>query len=342
MADQEKGDIRAHLPFRPNISQLEHMPLLKANSVPRYLFRLYSPNTVGTTCTSYLTPPSANSLEPNHSKDVFSLPPDAAAWNINHHLRWWPDHEDTCNFMSWSSSLLFLLQYALFRHTSQRDSSGFQNIHLMIIDTRKFPPRTFVKDMEIISIFAPSSREYTDQNLQRFFNLRSRPDYRFGEYLSQGDLKLTDKAVETSFEKLLCLGLFELVPEMGNRDNWTSWVKPVLKIRQAFHEPTHPDATQTEVRKAIVIAEGAFGEPWTIPISIMLLALKPRKTDDRVITEGFKAMFSVAEFQRVSLSDMYIDDDRVPENAQFRSLIGDIERYLNPEEDLHNSFRALE
>ncbi|KUI70113.1 hypothetical protein VM1G_06530 [Cytospora mali] len=257
-------------------------------------------------------------------------------------MRWWPDHEATCNFMSWSSSLLFLLQYALYRHSNQSDGSGFEDIHLMVIDTRKFPPRTFVKDMEIISIFAQSSREYTSNNLKKFLDLRSLPDYRFGEYLSQGYLNLADKAVETSFERLVCLGLFDLVPELGNRDNWKSWVKPVLEIREAFLESSHPDATQTEVRKAIVIAEGAFGEPWTIPISIMLLALKPRKTDDRIITEGFKAIFTVDEFQRASLNDMYIDDDRVPENAQFRSLIGDIERYLNPEEDLNSSFRTLE
>lgn len=293
MANQEHVHLRAPVPFQPNASQLDEMPLLKENHVPRYLFRLYSPKSAGTTSSSYVVPPSENSTFPGDSLDIFSMAPDDAAWRLNHHLHWWPDHEERCNLVSWSCSLLFLLQYALYKHRHLKDGSSFSDIHVMIIDTRKFPPRNFVRDMEMMQVFAPFSSEFPQYNgLQNFLQLRLRPDYYFGEYLSQGVLDLTSKGVEASFETLICLGLFELMPELANRDNWNGWAKPVLQIREAFQESVPRDTTRAEVRKAITIAEGSFGEPWTIPVAVMLLSLKPRKANDRIIIEGFKAMFS--------------------------------------------------
>lgn len=292
MSGQEHVRLRAPLPFQPNMSQLDQMPLLKDNQVPRYLFRLHSPKTVGTTCPSYLAPPSATSSNPDLYRDVFSLQQADAARCLNSHLRWWSSHEAKCNFMSWSGSLLFLLQYALYKHRSNRDGSDFSDISLLVIDTRNFPPRTFARDLEIMAVFSPFCREVNDKDLPNFQNLRSKPDYYFGEYLSQGDLDLSGKGVQTSFQELVDLGLFELVPALRNEANWHLWVRPVLKLRNTIREPASSDATQDEVRKAITIAGAAFGEPWTIPISAMLLSMKPRKNNDSIINEGYKAMFS--------------------------------------------------
>lgn len=194
--------------------------------------------------------------------------------------------------MSWSGSLLFLLQYALYRHRSDKDGSEFSDISLLVIDTRDFPPRTFVRDTEAMQVLAPSSDERTRKDLPDLLNLRLQPDYYFGEYLSQGDLDLAGKCAETTFATLVELGLFDLVPALGDQTGWGSWANRVLVLRDTFHEPVSSDATHGEVRRAMTMAEGAFGGQWTIPISAMLLALKPRKGNDRVITEGYKAMFS--------------------------------------------------
>ncbi|ROW04737.1 hypothetical protein VMCG_04812 [Cytospora schulzeri] len=237
------------------------------------------------------------------------------------------------------AKLEFALVYALYRHQNGKDGSKFSDICLMVIDTRKFPPRTFVKDLEIMPVFAQFQSGFRD--LQSLLNLRQ-SDFYFGEYLSQGDLDLSGRGAETSFETLAFLGLFELVPALADQTNWVKWAKATIEFRQSFRETTPPEATQSAVRTAITIAEGAFGGPWTIPISAMLLSLEPRKSNDRIINEGFKAMFSPAEFDIASLRDMYMDDDTQPELAQFRRLIGDIDRYLSPEETLISSFVALD
>lgn len=41
------------------------------------------------------------------------------------------------------------------------------------------------------------------------------------------------------------------------------------------------------------------------------------------------------------MSDLYIDDERLPEVAQFRRLIRDIDRHLSPIDDLVDSFEAF-
>ncbi|KAK7738322.1 hypothetical protein SLS53_006131 [Cytospora paraplurivora] len=243
--------------------------------------------------------------------------------------------------MSWSSSLLFVLQYGLYRHHNEKDGSAFSDIHLLVIDTRQLPPRTFVKDLEIIPIFAPFNGEWNQyKDLSRILNLRQ-SDYYFGEYLSQGDLDLTGKAAQTSLQQLIDLGLFSLVPQMRDEESWGSWARPVVGFRKCFNDTADVYASRTEVRRAITIAEGAFGGPWTIPVSAMLLALQPRQRSDSAIVRGFEAMFTEAEFRTASLSEMYIDEERLPEVAQFRRLIGDIDSYLSPVDDMVNSFEAL-
>ena len=56
--------------------------------------------------------------------------------------------------MSWTSSLLFALQYGLYRHQIDYDEVDLSQVLLFVLDTRDFPRGTFVKDVEIIKVFA--------------------------------------------------------------------------------------------------------------------------------------------------------------------------------------------
>ena len=288
-------DLRPPVPFRPDESQLHRMPRFKGNFVPRYLLRLYSPKTAGTTCLSHVIPPSVSSTSPQDSDDIFSLPEDEAAKRLNAHLRWWRTHEGTCNFMSWTTSLLFVLQYGLYRHRSE--GSDLSDINLMILDTHEFSPKTFIKDMEIVEFFAPPSSgrpKPSVQKLESFRQLRRLRDcqYYFGEYLSQGDLDLTGRCVQVSLRTLLDLDLFRLMPELANEEHWGKWADAVLRVREPLKERKHLETTHDEVHKAITIAKSAFGGPWAIPVAAMLLSMKPRMTDDNIVIDGFKSMFS--------------------------------------------------
>ena len=106
--------------------------------------------------------------------------------------------------MSWTSSLLFALQYGLHRHKKDYDKPALSQISLLILDTRRFPKGTFVKDMEIMEVFAPFTDFTQEENLDDFLQLRkSDKGYYFGEYLTQGNIDVRGRSVVTDMQKLI-------------------------------------------------------------------------------------------------------------------------------------------
>lgn len=146
--------LRAPVPFGPNPFQLKQMPLFEQNLVPIYLIRVYAPNSAGQTTGSYVIPPASNRGKVDLMQDLFALPEQNAATCLDKHVRWDPNHEKECNLTSWTSSLLFALQYGLYKHRVR----GFigpdlSTISLLLLDTRGLPKGTFVKDLEIMETF---------------------------------------------------------------------------------------------------------------------------------------------------------------------------------------------
>jgi hypothetical protein len=186
--------------------------------------------------------------------------------------------------MSWTSSLLFALQYALYRH--RKDGDDLRHITLIIIDTSLFPQGTFIQDMEVMKLF-----EHADTRLQKFVKYRE-TEYYFGEYLTQGPLNIQWRCVFASVQRMIDLGLFTLQPGLAEEAQWRCWPKRVLDYRKLFSDRKQVATKKGDVAAALHIASKCFGGPWTVPGAIMLLSLQPRYKDDSVISEGFKAWFS--------------------------------------------------
>jgi hypothetical protein len=270
------------------------MPLFERNFTPRYLIRVYSPESAGETSLSATIPPSITVKKSNHTTDVFKLSPQVGSHRLNAHLRWSSWHEDNCNFMSWTTSLLFALQYALYKHRGAKNPSDLSQISLLILDTRDFPKGTFIKDMEMMSVFASLSNNTRGKTLENMLELRkSARGHYFGEYLTQGRLDIEGKCVKTTMQRLIDSGLFKVFPELKDESYWEMWVNRVVQLRQPFQSSQNDRSTsQTDVRQAIAIAESCFGGSWVIPVAAMILSLKPRKENDSVIVDGFAAMFT--------------------------------------------------
>lgn len=272
--------------FCPNAFQKEQMPLFKGNQVPRYLFRIVAPQSAGSTTTSKVKSPATTTSDSDRLEDLFQLDPIIAADRLNQHLRWMSGHEQRCNLMSWTSSLLFALQYGLYRHSMDRGEPQLEEISLFIIDTRGFPEGTFVQDLEIMKVF----ETYHDA-LKNFGKLRGGENY-FGEYLTQGELDIEGRCVKVSLQRMIDLGLFELHSGLGNRDGWNRWARRVTELRLDFQTGSPNPTTRSVVRKAITLAQSCFGDRWAAPLAAMLLALQPREQKDAIIIAGFSAMFS--------------------------------------------------
>ncbi|RAQ52006.1 hypothetical protein AFGD_006333 [Aspergillus flavus] len=330
--------VSAQTLFCPNVVQKEQMPLFKGNQVPRYLFRIVAPQSAGSTTTSKVKSPATTTSDRDRLEDLFQLDPIIAADRLNQHLRWMSGHEQRCNLMSWTSSLLFALQYGLYRHSMDRGEPQLEEISLFIIDTRGFPEGTFVQDLEIMKVF----ETYHDA-LKNFGKLRGGENY-FGEYLTQGELDIEGRCVKVSLQRMIDLGLFELHSGLGNRDGWNRWASRVTELRLDFQTGSPNPTTRSVVRKAITLAQSCFGDRWAAPLAAMLLALQPREQNDAIIIAGFSAMFSPVEIAGLSLKDIEIGDLRLPEGEQFGRLINSIHRaFTDTDIDLGlNSFTRLE
>jgi hypothetical protein len=155
-----------------------------------------------------------------------------------------------------------------------------------VVDTGHFPNGTFLRDLEAIETFKDYSLD-----LANLHKLRTDGTYYFGEYLTQGYLDIKERCSETCIQRMIDLGLFDLCPELGNRQCWKRWVKPVVALSSLFLES--PPATESsDVRKAITIAQGCFGNPWALSLTAMLLSFKPRQPVDSTIMDGLRSMFT--------------------------------------------------
>ncbi|KAL4963863.1 uncharacterized protein BDV14DRAFT_190590 [Aspergillus stella-maris] len=321
----------ASLPFNPEPEIMQDMPMFSMNFVPRYLYRLVAPQSAGTTTAATIVPP----LIEGRSEDIFHYEPRKAASQLLNHLLWQRGHASLCNLMSWTSSLLFALQYALYRH--RRDGDDLRHIQLIVLDTTLFPAGTFIQDMEIMRAFQAS-----DYHLQKFVEFRE-SEYYFGEYLTQGRLAIQDRCVCTSVQNMINLGLFDLQPALGDEHQWQWWPKRVLDFRKQFVASERAATKPEHVEKAVSIARQCFGGQWTVPVTIMLLALQPRKKNDAVIAQGLKASFTAADIKSAGLSRMKIDSRRLPEVAQFKELVQFTQRTFTPSEyeSLADSLQGL-
>ena len=164
--------------------------------IPRYLFRVASSKSDGETNTTWVRSKLACRDRTSSLEDIFSLLSDekrtTVARTLNMHLRWWPGNPDD-NFVSWTSSLLFVLQYIYYRYWSEKYGSSLKEIGLYVIDTKQFPLGTFIRDLDLIDTFSEYDNHLHGKGLDDLRSLRNRPNYYFGEYLSQGSLKIESK-----------------------------------------------------------------------------------------------------------------------------------------------------
>ena len=264
----------------------------KLDDVPRYLFRISTPKSDGTTDKFWVKSKDARHGRMNSREDVLELDDNQqVASLLNRHLRWWGKANDPDNFVSWTSSLLFALQYVFYRHTHEKDGSSLADIYLYIVDTAGFRKGTFVRDMDLILAYCSFDEKLQDLKCLRT-EKRSRfsGSFYFGEYLSQGALKIEDKCQCVSAQVIIDQGLFHLQPEFSKSivAEKPSWSNEVLRLREPFYHNSAKaqPVTKEELEAAIKIAQ-LFGPGWRLPMAANLIGLLPRLSEDPAILLAF-------------------------------------------------------
>jgi hypothetical protein len=243
--------------------------------VPRYLFRVFDAASSGINDGSVIASTASKyGLQHNSRDDILGLEKQMAAKLLHTHLT------KSCfvgerfdNLMSWTSSLLFAVQYAIWRaHKGGRLTS---DVNICAIDTSKFPKGQFMRDIPLLETYRAIA-EKAGGPMLNFFKLRlNRNEYYNGEYLSQGRLNHAGRSCMMSLEQLIQAGLYELYPEFNDaagRDEWPNRVRYLRDVWAA--EQTTNDH---EIELALKVGRDCFGHFELCNIASLILTLKNRQ-----------------------------------------------------------------
>jgi hypothetical protein len=263
--------------------------------VDRYLYRLFDKNSNGSTDCKWVKSRDADKTRFQYDKDIFEREDrHEVAQALNRHLYWSGEADEEDNFVSWSSSLLVVLQYAHFR--ARR--CDFREMFLCVVDTTLLPPKVFMRDMDLLAAFSSydnSGREDTLPSLQclrQKGHAHYRGVYYFGEYLSQGAVHIQNCCSIVPMAHIIDTGLYTLKEELAHPTTTTDiWANRVIFLRETFYDSNiRYLARDREIEYALSIG-GLFGSTLKLPIALALLALKPRRIPDEAMVKEFRPLY---------------------------------------------------
>jgi hypothetical protein len=242
--------------------------------VPRYLFRVYDSKSLGLNSDTVFA--SDHSFVPYGALapkvDLRSLDDLRASDMLYDHLerkncfngsRLSSNGELRDNLVSWTSSLMNAIQYAIWRsHVGHTPASS---VHICAVDTRKFPHGQFARDMWLLQSYV-----HPKSNWLRLEN----PEYDNGEYLSQGTIHHGGRSCVFSLQDLISSGIYKLYPEFAEQSAKNPWTNRVLQLRSIWREECQTSGE--EFRQACEIARGPMKELDAWDAVLLLLSFRKR------------------------------------------------------------------
>ena len=249
---------------------------LNFDAVPQYLFRTFDKASSGRNDESVIA--SIASIIGSHESsrtDILTLERHRATELLYTHLKK-PcfDGEESDNLMSWTSSLLFAIQYAVWRLRVRRWRPS--DIKICAVDTRNFPRGQFAQDIWLLKAYHATAKRLGKKPIPSFFDFRlEKEDFYNGEYLSQGAVNHTDRSCVVSLEHLTQAGLFQLYPEFEDARGSEKWTLRVLGLRQNWS--VEQGTTDREIQLALRVGRNCFTQFELSDIASILLTFKNRK-----------------------------------------------------------------
>ncbi len=193
------------------------------------------------------------------------------------HLLWW--YDDKTDFVSWTSSLLFALQRAIYAHAHPQ---GGTNITICMIDTSNMGAETFYHAETLLKLYSIPD----EGKLQHH--------YYTAEFLSTGALTLSPGygSDAVSFSKLVDFGLYDLVPHLRPGSGKALLYIAVSDIRAMYFKQATPISEQN-IQIATLLAQSVCTS-LTLPFFTSLLSLQKRDPEDKLFIAGWKALTSMS------------------------------------------------
>ncbi|CAI6035080.1 unnamed protein product [Clonostachys chloroleuca] len=256
--------------------------------VPRYLFRAFD---IESSCT--LNGGIVASMETKYPHagswrdriDLLSLQDDEAASMLFKHLRNIDFRaEESDNLVSWSSSLLFTIQCAIWRCYGRRPCKDRwqtpYEVKICAVDTTKFPRGQFAHSKSLLHAYRGIAKR--DKEMESFFNHRlGNDDYDNGEYLSQGALHHGGRSCVMSLSQLIQAGLYNLYPEFDDAVARKTCSGHVRELRNNIWSSEYT-TRRLEMQQALKIAQKCFKNFEASDLALVLLLFKIRKLRKRI------------------------------------------------------------
>lgn len=269
-----------HLPFRPSV----HCSLSQdqLDEIDGILYRLFDSDSEGFNDETWVKSRDATLLRGNSTTDILSRQDiNSVAAMLSRHLWWKGKNDEEDNLVSWTSSFLFVLQYALYR--SRYNGTSLKRIYICVVDTTQLPANVFVRDIDLINAYS-----HLDDKLARMRHLRQGPHY-FGEYLSQGALYIAEHCSIVTMQDIVDAGVFQLRPEFEDFETRPAvWASEVVRLRQldARNGGSTPiDGDHIEIADHVA---DLFGAHWRWPVILACLGLKAWQDTEIGIMESLQ------------------------------------------------------
>lgn len=238
------------------------------DTVPHYLFRTFDEASSGKNDENMIASIVRSGSHIRGKTDILTLGRGEATSLLCEHLtkRCFSGAEDD-NFMSWTSFLLFAIQYAIWRLRNHRCQPS--DIKICAANANKFPLGQYARDISLLEVYHATAEE-TGGETQSFFNFRLKnEDYYNGEYLSQGSLSHTGRSSVVSLERLIRAGLYELYPEFEDPKGSELWTERVLELRQIWSK--EQETSDRDIKVALGVGRTSFTQLEPLEVASVLL-----------------------------------------------------------------------
>lgn len=219
--------------FYPPGSNEVELQTIESSDIPPYLFRTFDGESSGISNENIVASSMGSSSEflEQSRQDLLSLPKSEATAMLHSHLTKicaGPGAKSD-NLMSWTSSLLNAVQYAIWRRHTFKSQTA--DIKICVIDTRRFPQGQFAPDIWLLQAYYDTVVDMGSRIKNDFrFRLETERYYN-GEYLSQGSLNHTGRSCIVSLKTLEESGLCHLYTEFADKKGEARWTENVRDIR---------------------------------------------------------------------------------------------------------------
>lgn len=262
---------------------------------PRYLFRTFDPKSNGYSDDQVIMSPAAVRALPHHAQDIFALDSDLAMAILEKHMNPWrkkhsfalEQEPNIDNFMSWTTSLLYAVQYAY--HRRRLYGCSPDQIKICAIDVTLFSPGQFIRASVLLQAHYERVKH---EDMRHHIGVRLLCYiYTFGEYLSQGVLmhrrpwETTDGSIShvISLASLQGNGLPVLYPELHDPMCHDKWALRTIYLRKIWYSDEYGQvdpwkSSREELEAVVKLAMAWFKPPFDpLHLAICLLSFRRRQ-----------------------------------------------------------------